>query len=163
MSRGLSRDARRGLRRLPGAIRRLRRTTAMSRELYATYDVTLTPTLGHETPLVGHLDPTQDYELVMDRVLDWVTFTPWQNATGDPAISLPLATSRQGLPQGMMFGAAAGREATLIELAYELEEALPFARIDELTLDFGETARPCVEFSLGATRPFSSVGRASPW
>ena len=38
-------------------------------------------------------------------------------------------TTRNGLPQGMMFGAAAGREATLIELAYELEEARPWPRI----------------------------------
>ena len=87
----------------------------------------LTPTLATETPEVGWLDPTQDYELVMDRIMDWVAFTPLQNATGDPAISLPLATTANGLPQGMMFGAAAGREATLIELAYELEEAVPLA------------------------------------
>ena len=66
---------------------------------------------------------------MMDRIQDWVAFTPLQNATGDPAISLPLATTASGLPQGMMFGAGAGREATLIELAYELEEAVPFARI----------------------------------
>ncbi len=31
----------------------------------------------------------------------------------------------------MMFGAAAGREATLLELAYELEEARPWARIQD--------------------------------
>ena len=48
----------------------------------------------------------------MDRLLDWVAFTPLQNATGDPAISLPLATTAAGLPQGMMFAAGAGREAT---------------------------------------------------
>ena len=59
----------------------------------------------------------------MDRILDWVAFTPWQNATGDPAVSLPLATTAAGLPQGMMFSAGAGAEATLLELAYELEEA----------------------------------------
>ena len=57
----------------------------------------------------------------MGRILEWVAFTPYQNATGDPAISLPLATTADGLPQGMMFGAGAGREATLLELAYELE------------------------------------------
>ena len=60
---------------------------------------------------------------MMERILDWVAFTPFQNATGDPAVSLPLATTAAGLPQGMMFGAGAGREATLLELAYELEEA----------------------------------------
>jgi amidase len=127
---GLAGHARRQLHRLPGAIRRLRRTRKASAEFFQHYDVALTPTLATETPEVGWLDPAQDYEVVMDRIMDWVAFTPLQNATGDPAISLPLATTRTGLPQGMMFGAAAGREATLIELAYELEEAVPFARID---------------------------------
>jgi len=129
LSLGLADHARRRLHRLPAAIRRLRRSQRASEELFSRYDVALTPTLATETPEIGWLDPTQGYEVVMERVLDWVAFTPLQNATGDPAISLPLATSRHGLPQGMMFGAAAGREATLIELAYELEEAVPFARI----------------------------------
>jgi amidase len=55
-----------------------------------------------------------------------VAFTPLQNATGDPAISLPLATTASGLPQGMMLAAGAGREALLLELAYELEQAHPW-------------------------------------
>ena len=38
----------------------------------------------------------------MDRLIDWVAFTPLQNATGDPAISLPLAESAAGMPVGMM-------------------------------------------------------------
>ena len=58
-----------------------------------------------------------------------MAFTPYQNVTGQPAISLPLATTAAGLPQGMMFSAGAGREGRLIELAYELEEAAPFASI----------------------------------
>jgi len=49
--------------------------------------------------------------------------------TGDPAISLPLAHSSAGLPIGMMFNAAAGHEARLLELAYELEAAQPFRGI----------------------------------
>ena len=64
---------------------------ASPRGLSATYDVVLTPTLADETPRIGHLDPTADYEQIMDRLIDWVAFTPLQNATGDPAISLPLA------------------------------------------------------------------------
>ncbi|MFL6063748.1 MAG: amidase family protein, partial [Friedmanniella sp.] len=131
ITHGLAAYARRRLHRMPGAIRRLRRSRLASEEFFQRYDVTLTPTLASETPEIGWLDPTRDYELVMDRIMDWVAFTPLQNATGDPAISLPLATTRTGLPQGMMFGAAAGREATLIELAYELEEAVPFARIHD--------------------------------
>ena len=58
------------------------------------------PTLATQTPLVGHLDPTQDYDTVLGRLLEWVAFTPLQNATGDPAISLPLATTAAGLPRG---------------------------------------------------------------
>jgi amidase len=126
---GLARHARRNLLRLPGVLRRLKRSRRQSARFFESYDVLLTPTLASETPLVGYLDPTQDYETVMARLLDWVAFTPLQNATGDPAISLPLATTASGLPQGMMFAADAGREATLLELGYELEEARPWARI----------------------------------
>ena len=89
----------------------------------------VSPTLAHETPLIGHLDPTQSFETVMGRLLDWVAFTPYQNASGDPAVSLPLATDEKGLPLGMMLAAGAGREATLLELAWELEQAAPWARI----------------------------------
>ena len=88
-------------------------------------------TLAHATPRIGHLDPTLDHATIVDRLLDWVAFTPWHNITGAPAISLPLATTADGLPQGMMFGAAPGQEAVLIELAYELEQAAPFARIHQ--------------------------------
>ncbi|WP_227466364.1 amidase [Nocardioides dongkuii] len=127
---GLERHARRHLHRIPGAIRRLRRARVASAAFHETWDVVLTPTLATETPRVGHLDPSRSYDVVMERLLDWVAFTPWQNVTGDPAVSLPLAITAAGLPQGVMFGAAAGREATLLELALELEEAFPFARID---------------------------------
>ena len=70
------------------------------------------------------------YEQVMDRLLDWVAFTPLQNATGDPAISLPLAESAAGLPVGMMLSAVRGQEARLLELAYELEAARPWPLIN---------------------------------
>ena len=59
----------------------------------------------------------QDYDEVMDRLMDWMSLTPLQNATGEPAISLPLATTAGGLPQGMMLSAGAGREGRLLELA----------------------------------------------
>jgi len=126
---GLDRHARRNLHRLPGAIARLKRTSVESELFHEKYDVTLTPTLAIPTPRIGWLDPTQDFEVIMERLLQWVAFTPLHNATGAPAISLPLATTSEGLPQGMMFGAGSGHEATLVELAYELEEARPWARI----------------------------------
>lgn len=125
---GLERHTGRNLHRLPGVIVRLRRMRRRSAEFYRTYDVLLTPTLADLTPRVGHLAPT-DYQQVMDRLIDWVAFTPLQNVTGDPAISLPLAQSAQGMPVGMMFAADLGQDALLLELAYELEAARPFARI----------------------------------
>jgi amidase len=128
---GLAQHCQRNLHRLPLATARLARSQAAAAQFHREYDVVLSPTVATETPRVGHLDPTQDYALVMDRLMDWVAFTPLQNATGNPAISLPLARTAAGLPQGMMFGAAAGQEALLLELAYELEEARPFARIQD--------------------------------
>ncbi len=126
---GLARHARRRLHRLPLAIAAIGASKRRSARHYATYDVTLSPTLATRTPVVGELDPMGEYDDVMDALLDWVAFTPVQNATGEPAISLPLQTTAAGLPQGMMFSAGQGREALLLGLAYELEEARPFARI----------------------------------
>jgi amidase len=88
----------------------------------------LTPTVADATPRIGHLAPT-DYHQVIDRLVDWVAFTPLQNVTGEPAISLPLAQSGNGMPMGMMLSADLGQEALLLELAYEIEEARPWARI----------------------------------
>ena len=125
---GLARHATRNLHRLPVAITRLRRLHRRTAQFFATYDAVLTPTLADATPRVGYLAPT-DYEKVMDRLTDWVAYTPLQNVTGEPAISLPLAQSANGMPLGMMLSAATGQEALLLELAYELEEATPWARI----------------------------------
>ena len=66
---------------------------------------------------------------MIDRLTDWVAFTPLQNVSGDPAISLPLAQTADGMPVGMMLAADIGQEALLLELAYELEQARPWARI----------------------------------
>jgi amidase len=127
---GLYRHARGNLHRLPLAITRLRRLRRRSAEFFRRYDALLMPTLADVTPQVGYLAPT-DYQQLMDRLTDWVAFTPLQNVTGDPAISLPLAQSADGMPLGMMLSAATGREARLLELAYELEEAQPWARIQD--------------------------------
>jgi amidase len=125
---GLDRHTGRNLHRLPLAIVRLRRLRRRTARFFATYDAVLTPTLADETPRVGYLAPT-DYQQVIDRLIDWVAFTPLQNVTGEPAISLPLAQSADGMPVGMMLSADIGQEALLLELAYELEEARPWPRI----------------------------------
>lgn len=127
---GLDRMAARNLHKLPRAIARLAASHRVTARLSAAYDVVLMPTLSDETPRVGHFDPTAPYEQIMDRLIDWVAFTPLQNATGDPAISLPLSQSASGLPVGMMLSTVRGQEARLLRLAFELEEAQPFSRID---------------------------------
>jgi amidase len=125
---GLDRHTGRNLHRLPLAIMRLRRLRRRTARFFTTYDAVLMPTLAEETPRVGYLAPT-DYQQVIDRLTEWVAFTPLQNVTGEPAISLPLARSADGMPVGMMLSADVGQEALLLELAYELEEARPWARI----------------------------------
>jgi amidase len=128
---GLEHHVSRNLHRLPLAIARLGASRWASAWFLRNYDAVLTPTLAEETPRVGYLDPTADYQQIIDRLMDWVAFTPLQNATGDPAISLPMEHTAAGLPQGMMFFAKRGAEARLLELAYELEEARPWARIQD--------------------------------
>ena len=126
---GLERYAARKLHRLPLAIARLARIRQITGRTMSTFDVLLTPTLADVTPRIGHLDPTAEYQQIIDRLVEWVAFTPLQNATGEPSISLPLAHSASGLPVGMMFSAPVGHDARLLELAYELEEARPWRRI----------------------------------
>jgi amidase len=129
LTSGLDRRASRNLHRMPGVIVRLRALRRRTARFFRAYDAVLTPTLAEETPLIGHLDPTADYQQIIDRLIAWVAFTPLQNVTGEPAISLPLAQSAAGLPVGMMLSADIGREARLLELAYELEEARPWPNI----------------------------------
>ncbi len=131
LTKGLARHAARNAWKLPLAITRLRLSGRISKVFFAHHDVVLTPTLSLTTPELGWLDPNQDYETVINRILEWVSFTPLQNATGDPAISLPMGTSSTGLPIGVQLAAAQGHDRRLLEIAYELEQAQPFARIQD--------------------------------
>jgi amidase len=131
LTKGLARHAARNSWRLPLAIARLNLSRRNSEKFFAAHDVVLTPTLSLVTPELGWLNPSQSFEVVMERLLEWVAFTPLQNATGDPAISLPMGTSSKGLPIGVQLAAAQGHDRRLLELAYELEEAQPFARIQD--------------------------------
>ncbi|MCZ4580017.1 amidase [Gordonia amicalis] len=130
-TRGLSRNALRHFYRMPSSIRGLRRSTAAFRSLHDQFDVILSPTLAHLPPEIGYLDPGVDFAEAMDRLTRYVAFTPANNTSGTPAISLPLGQSTSGLPVGIQFSADLGDERTLLELAFELEAARPFARIQD--------------------------------
>jgi amidase len=94
------------------------------------YDVLVTPTVATPPPQLGYLnqnDPSLDPLGWLDKVFTVVPFTPLFNVTGQPAMSLPLAQSSDGLPIGVQFVARYGDEATLFRLAAQLEQALPWA------------------------------------
>ncbi|MGP4001483.1 amidase [Streptomyces sp. 8N706] len=91
------------------------------------YDVILTPTLAQPPALVGGLRNDADPEAEFAALADFTPFTPLYNATGQPAVSLPLHWTEGGLPIGVMLGGRYGAEATLISLSAELEEARPWS------------------------------------
>ncbi|PQA87442.1 amidase [Hyphococcus luteus] len=111
----------------PGAIERLQAVAARMAAFHETYDLVLSPVVTAPPPEIGYLGATLDYETLMQRLTDYVQYTVLYNVTGAPAISLPLSMSPDGLPVGAMFGAPLGREDRLLALAYELEEAKPWA------------------------------------
>lgn len=100
---------------------------AMYSAFFADYDVALTPVLRSSPLPIGDVAPSVDFDTLYERVLDYVSYTPQHNAAGLPAISLPLFTGANGLPVGSQFAANHGNERTLLELAYELEAARPWA------------------------------------
>ena len=120
-----------GSRAISKTIGRLGLSKYVSARFYRDYDAALTPVLARPTPELGWLDPRQPYEVVIDRLIHLATFTPLQNATGDPAISLPMGADAQGLPIGVQVTTSQGHEARLLEVAYELEAARPFRRIQD--------------------------------
>ncbi|WP_307851743.1 amidase [Williamsia sp. CHRR-6] len=131
LTRGLAASFARSFWRTPKAVLGLRRTQARYHDIFADIDVLVSPVLAHITPELGHLSPTNPFDVLFPRLLAYVAFTPLNNASGGPAISLPLGRSDSGLPIGVQVAADHGDERTLLELAYELEAARPFARITD--------------------------------
>jgi amidase len=123
---GLSAQFRRNVFGIPGSLRRLKATGAQAENLFGKYDIIMTPVLSHTVPQIGHFSTELPYAEIAKRAVSFASFTGMQNITGAPAISLPLGTSTGGLPIGVHFTAAHGRDKLLLELAYELEMAKPW-------------------------------------
>jgi amidase len=93
------------------------------------YDVVITPTLAMLPVPIGWTweDADGDPLVAFSRQTLFTPYTAVINVTGQPAMSLPLHTSESGLPVGIQFIARPFDEATLVRLAAQLEEAVPWA------------------------------------
>jgi amidase len=118
---------------------------AMAR-FHEEFDVLVTPTLGRTPWPHGDLTPSPIERKLLEglrrapvgpalltafhqlakRVLDPIPNTPLFNMTGQPAMSVPLHWTSDGLPVGVQFVARFGDEATLFRLAGQLEAARPW-------------------------------------
>ena len=118
-------------------------------QFFTAYDLLLTPTVSTPPPPVGSLQPSARDRTVLSmlgrmnagRLLDMMgmldeaaanafEFTPWTpvfNVTGQPAMSVPLEWNAEGLPIGSHFVGRFGDEATLFQLAGQLERVRPWA------------------------------------
>lgn len=109
------------------ALAQIRSTSAACEAFHRRYDVLLTPVATRTPFRIGELAPDLPFETHFERAVGYVGFTPIQNGAGTPGMSVPLHWSKSGLPIGSHFAARAGDERTLLELAYELEAAQPWA------------------------------------
>lgn len=123
-SRGVTPDAfMAGLSFMNGARRRIG-------AFFGTYDVWLSPAVATLPAPNGFMSgdpsrlPAPDYVVFMDRI---VQFAFPCNIAGLPALSLPLAMSRDGLPIGIQIAAAPSREDILLDIGKSLETARPWA------------------------------------
>ena len=95
---------------------------------FQAWDLLLTPTMAERPSPLGSWDDSGERPLdAFDRSYPAGAFTALFNVTGQPAISLPLHTTEDGLPVGIQLVAPFGREDLLIAVAAQLERAAPWA------------------------------------
>ena len=110
------------------AIQDLQRASRQIARFFVEYDVWLSPTLAEPPPLLGSFASTPDNPMQgIFRSAQFVPFTPIFNATGQPAMSVPLFWNQENVPIGVQFAGRFGDEATLFRLAAQLEQARPWA------------------------------------
>ena len=113
-----------------GALTRLRAYSRSVVGWWADHDVLVSPTLAQPPLELGSLEPEPGkpaMEVLTGRAAAFVPFTPPLNATGQPAISLPLHQSADGLPIGVQLVGPPSGEELLLSVASQLEQAAPWA------------------------------------
>ena len=95
--------------------------------LHERYDIVLSPTLGQPPVPLGPLRMSHpDADAYTTALLRFMPFTNLFNMSGEPSMSVPLHWTGDGLPVGVMFSAAFGREDLLFRLAGRLEQLRPW-------------------------------------
>ncbi|MEU1982678.1 amidase [Nocardia sp. NPDC019395] len=128
-TKGLAAFFRRQLLATPGALYRLNKARADYDQVLTRYDAILSPVVTHTTPELGYLRPGVPFGELLERVTNFVGYTPINNVTGSPSIAVPAGLTDAGLPVGVMLSGAYGDERTLLELAFLLEAQSPAPRI----------------------------------
>ncbi|MBU2881877.1 hypothetical protein KO525_10950 [Psychrosphaera sp. B3R10] len=99
---------------------------------FTQYDAFISPVITCQPPAIGTLNSnTKTLSLpswANQSVSEFAPFTPIFNVTGQPAISLPIHYSQEGLPVGVQIAGKYCDEATLLQIAGELEIVFPWTK-----------------------------------
>ncbi len=96
-------------------------------EFFETCDLFLCPTLCTPPLRIGEINSmSEDLSHIAPILRRYMPGTSMFNMSGQPAMSMPLAWNKAGLPLGMMFAARFGDEATLFRLAAQIEQTRPW-------------------------------------
>lgn len=115
---------------LAGFSRAQRQVTEAVDRLFDDVDILVTPVTAQPSLVHGTLDYDDTRWTVrtwLGRLLEFGPFTAAFNVSGHPAISLPLGESGAGMPIGVQLVAGLGREDLLLQVAAQLEQAMPWA------------------------------------
>lgn len=112
------------------AVNQLHLTARGLGAFFGRYDLMLSPSTGELPPRIGELAGVNTtLDAFYDRFWSHGPFTAAFNASGFPAMSVPFGLSKSGLPIGIHFGAAFGKEELLFSVAGEIERARPWFHI----------------------------------
>lgn len=117
-------------------------------DFHKNYDLLLTPTVGRKPFVIGTMNNTRFedaalktlnalglsslvrytgmIEKIAEKTFSWMPYPAIANLTGQPSMSVPLHWSSDNLPVGVMFTAPINDEATLFQLAAQLENEQPW-------------------------------------